>query len=210
MEHEILTSNFSNTEQVEALYFEFEKELLEYVDQLMWWNNRVNLVSRDVSRETVKHHIEHSLVISQLSLFQNSLQIIDAGAGGGFPGLPLGITHPKKEILLNDIVSKKMMACKQMVLKLGLDNISTQAGSIADVEVSKKSLIVSKHAFKINDLIEMLGQKEWSGIVLLKGRDEVEQELNGVKTPLNINIISLEAFRNSFYDGKALVEITRR
>ncbi|WP_395078453.1 RsmG family class I SAM-dependent methyltransferase [Gracilimonas sp.] len=183
--------------------------LLKYIDQLLWWNKRVNLVSRDVSRETVRHHVEHSLVISQSNLFQNSTKIIDAGAGGGLPGIPLGIVYPQKEILLNDIVTKKMLACKQMILKLGVSNVSTLSGSVEEADISKEHLIISKHAFKVNDLVALLDGKNWQHIVLLKGEKKVLRELQGIDVPLNIHVFSLEAFGNSFYDGKALVEITR-
>ncbi|MDR9417634.1 MAG: RsmG family class I SAM-dependent methyltransferase [Gracilimonas sp.] len=209
MEHRILNSSFSKTEHTKALYSEQEEVLLKYIDQLLWWNKRVNLVSRDVSRETVRHHVEHSLVISQSNLFQNSTKIIDAGAGGGLPGIPLGIVYPQKEILLNDIVTKKMLACKQMILKLGVSNVSTLSGSVEEADISKEHLIISKHAFKVNDLVALLDGKNWQHIVLLKGEKKVLRELQGIDVPLNIHVFSLEAFGNSFYDGKALVEITR-
>lgn len=210
MKHQIEYSSFLHSKKVEKLFLEHKSELAIYVNQLLWWNKKINLVSRDVSRETVVSHVEHSLVISFSKLFQDAPQIIDAGSGGGLPGVPLGIVHPEKKILLNDIVNKKMMACKQMVYKLGLKNVFTQSGSIEDVEVTNEGLVVSKHAFKINDLVEFLGAKEWRGIVLLKGGGEVEQELEGVDIPLNINVLSLDSFQKSFYDGKALVEITKK
>ena len=56
----------------------------------------------------------------------------------------------------------------------------------------------------------MIGDKPWSGILLLKGEGEVERELDGVTQPLNINVLSLEQKNNPFYDGKALVEIIRQ
>jgi 16S rRNA (guanine527-N7)-methyltransferase len=31
-----------------------KKELNQYAEQLMWWNSRINLLSRDVSRETIR------------------------------------------------------------------------------------------------------------------------------------------------------------
>lgn len=210
MEHRISNSYFPNTEQVKALRSKHEELLSKYIKQLLWWNKRVNLVSRDVSRETLTHHVEHSLIISQANLFQKAAKIIDAGAGGGLPGIPLGIVSPKKEILLNDIVNKKVMACKQMALKLGINNVSTLPGSIERVDISKEHLVVSKHAFKINDLIALLEGKNWQNVILLKGGEEIEQELSGIKIPLSIHISSLATFDNSFYDGKALVEITRK
>ncbi len=101
------------------------------------------------------------------------------------------------------------MACKQMISKLGLSNCTVNTGSIEKVNLPKETIIVTKHAFKVNDLISLLHGKEWGGILMLKGLHEVESELEGIKERLNIQVISLEQKKNSFYDGKALVEITR-
>lgn len=210
VEHVVNTYSFQEVEEVQGLARKSSERLSKYVDQLLWWNKRVNLVSRDVSRETLMLHVEHSIALSVSSLFQKASRIIDAGSGGGLPGVPLGIIHPKKEIILNDIVSKKMMACKQMISKLELNNEWVEMGSIAELERKESDLVISKHAFKVNDLIGFLDHKGWTGIVLLKGAEEIEQELEGLKVPLKIDIYSLEAFGNSFYDGKAMVEITKR
>lgn len=212
VEHQIEQSSFAKAyhEKVKVIYDNCYEQLELYAGQLLWWNDKVNLVSRDVSRETVMNHIEHSLVVSTSQLFQDARRIIDAGSGGGLPGIPLAITHPEKQVILNDIVSKKMMACKQMVRKLGLKKVSIQEGSITEVEFNKEDVLVSKHAFKINKLMELIGKKDWNRAILLKGSREIEDELEGVGIPLKINIITLDSLGKSFYDGKALVEITKR
>lgn len=192
--------------------FQEKKELLsQYVDRLLWWNERVNLVSRDVPRETVLNHIEHSLSVSQSKLFKESSEVVDAGTGGGLPGIPLAITNPDKRFVLNDIVSKKIMACKHMASRLKLKNIDSFMGSLENLELKPNSIIVSKHAFKINEMIKMIEGKPWLGVVLLKGRDEVESELEEIELSLDISVYDLQAnFQNPFYNGKAMVEIIRK
>ena len=46
--------------QVKELYRSKLSELNKYIEELQWWNKRINLVSRDVSRETLVMHVEHS------------------------------------------------------------------------------------------------------------------------------------------------------
>lgn len=184
--------------------------LQEYAELLLWWNSRINLVSRDVSHETLFEHIKHSLLISTIESFQGAEGIIDTGSGGGLPGIPLAICHPEKSFILNDIVSKKMMAAKQMAGKLKLKNVLTISGSISEVELNK-SLIVSKHAFKIFELVDHLGKKEWGDIIFLKGEHEVENELRKVDSPLNVRVTTLDnVLESDFYKGKSIVEIKRR
>lgn len=213
MEHQIIRSNITTEKAngVRELYQKHKEKLDEYIERLLWWNKKINLVSRDVSRETIERHVEHSLILSQSSYFQNAGQIIDTGTGGGLPGIPLAIVFPEKKIGLNDVVSKKIIACKHISSGLGLGNIDGKAASIEQLEIPAGSIIISKHAFKINDLISMVNKKPWNGIVLLKGGKEVEDELKGLKEILTIEIINLDKeFQSTFYKGKAMVEITRK
>lgn len=213
MEHQITRFNLTpeiagNTRKI---FSENEMFFEDYIDRLIWWNKKINLVSRDVSRETIRQHVEHSLVISSSDLFKGSKEIIDSGTGGGLPGIPLAIARPEKRVLLNDVVSKKVMACKHISSGLKLNNVETAADSVKDIEINNGAVIVSKHAFKINGLLEMIREKPWKGIVLLKGGDEVEKELSGINEKLMIRVIGLEhGFGHPFYKGKAMVEISKQ
>lgn len=212
VEHHVNYQSLSQqkADSVKEFFDHAKKNLSEYTNLLLWWNKKINLISRDVSRETIRLHIEHSLTPSLSSLFNDSPFIIDAGTGGGLPGIPLAISHPEKQFLLNDIVSKKITACKHMTNQLKLNNIKGNSSSIQNVDFKEGSLIVSKHAFKINDLIEMVGNKKWSGIILLKGKDDIEKELHGIDQELSISVLDLySGFNESFYKGKALIEITK-
>lgn len=180
-----------------------------YAEQLLWWNNKVNLVSRSVSHETILEHIKHSLLISTLESFQNSPEIIDTGTGGGLPGIPLSICFPEKNFLLNDIVSKKLMVVKQIISKIRLKNTLTNSTSIANVDV-EKSLIITKHAFKIFELTTFLEGQDWERIIFLKGEKEVEQELIRINDPLDVVVHTLDkVIESDFYKGKSIVEVIK-
>jgi 16S rRNA (guanine527-N7)-methyltransferase len=179
-----------------------------YVDQLLWWNQKINLVSRNVSRETLQNHIRHSLFVSVLGALDEYSHVIDSGTGGGLPGIPLAICHPEKQFLFNDIVKKKILAVQSICRELGLKNTSTFAGSAEGLPVGKTELLISKHAFKIHDLLKMLGDG-WEEIVLLKGI-EFEDELKGLNEALSIKLYDLyEISGEEFYKGKAMLKIRR-
>lgn len=181
--------------------------LESYLDQLLWWNKRVNLVSRNVSRETIWEHIRHSLLLSQFEAFKSSELIVDAGTGGGLPGLPLAITHPQKHFVLNDLVTKKCLAMKQMAQKLELENLGIIDGSIENLEQDLPFLLISKHAFKINELYQMTASLPWKKMILYKGND-FEDELEGIKESMTIDSYRLSE-ESDFYKGKALVFLHR-
>lgn len=215
MEHQITYRGFTSGEVkgVRDLFDKHSGVFNKYIDRLGWWNKKINLVSRDVSRETLRLHVEHSLVIATSPLYRDANLVVDTGTGGGLPGIPLAVVNGDKKVLLNDIVTKKIMACKSMVRDLALDNVITDVGSIeeCDVNYGDGEVIVSKHAFKVDQLLGMLSGKPWQKIILLKGADKVAEEVEDAREALAVKVINLySGFKNSFYEGKALVEIERR
>lgn len=196
--------------EVSALQKKHQSKLNLYAELLLWWNKKINLVSREVSRETVLEHIYHSLLISSTDIFVDSKIVVDTGTGGGLPGIPLAICYPEKHFILNDIVAKKIMAVKQMGVKLGLKNVSTHSASIQKIELGSSEAVITKHAFKIYELIELLDGKDWNRLVFLKGEKEALEEIKAIEESLLVNISTLEGqLKSDFYKGKAIVEISR-
>ena len=193
--------------QTNKLIKRFRGELESYLDKLLWWNNRVNLVSRGVPRETIREHIRHSLLLSTFECFQENKIFLDTGTGGGLPGIPLAITHPDKHFVLNDLVTKKCLAIKQIARDLGLNNIGIIDGSIEDLHHDEECVLISKHAFKIGDLMEMTSHLSWKKMVLYKGLD-FEDELKNISDPINIICFDLSN-GSDFYSGKAIIIVEK-
>lgn len=51
MEHSTRYITKEEHDRIESLYDKNKEELSAYVERLLWWNSKINLVSRDVSRE---------------------------------------------------------------------------------------------------------------------------------------------------------------
>lgn len=199
-------STFRDLESTRELFKQNEKDLEKYIDLLLEWNHKINLVSRTVSRETVREHIVHSLLPLSLNLLAGYRQWVDAGSGGGLPGIPIAISSKELNVLLNDNVKKKMMAVNDIVSSMGLGNVSTVDKSISLVDLKMGTGIMSKHAFKIPKLIHLLEGKPWEVIVLWKGVEDAEKELFQTKGRLNAKIISFNFGADEpFYEGKGLV-----
>lgn len=202
--HKVSRETFSGTD---ALIEKHRPELESYLDQLIWWNNRINLVSRGVSRETLAEHVRHSMLLTPFEPFTKADTVIDSGTGGGLPGIPLAIAARDKQFILNDIVSKKMVAVRQMARELGLGNVKTFDRSIGELTIPASALLVSKHAFRVNELWEMVKEKPWQTVVFYKGLT-FEDELKGIDESLRIECFDLSG-ESEFYRGKALIFLNR-
>lgn len=177
----------------------------------MWWNKKINLVSRDVSRETIVNHIKHSLYISLSKAFLEGTHFLDTGSGGGLPGLPLSICFPEKKFIINDIVLKKIFSVNDMINKLKLsERVIAKAGDIRNEEIDEETIVLTKHAFKIDQLYELIENKRWRKIIFLKGHNEAIQEFEKLQESNYLDIIKLDpTFMTSFYKGKGVVEFNR-
>ncbi|MCK9423885.1 MAG: 16S rRNA (guanine(527)-N(7))-methyltransferase RsmG [Bacteroidales bacterium] len=88
------------------------------------WNTKINVISRKDIDHLVLHHVLHSLGIARIISFKSGTTIMDAGTGGGFPGIPLAILFPEVHFTLVDSIGKKIKVVEDITRRLGLSNVS--------------------------------------------------------------------------------------
>lgn len=96
------------------------ERLLWLGEELLRWNKKVNLTSIRSLEEVVVKHLADSL--SVLPLLHPGERLLDVGSGGGFPGLPLAIVEPAREVVTVDAVGKKIHFQRHVVRQLGLEH----------------------------------------------------------------------------------------
>ncbi len=104
-------------------------DLLARLEELLReWNEKINLVSRRDMPHLRERHIMHSLAAAKAVSFPGGARVLDAGTGGGLPGLPLAVRFPEARFTLADSAGKKIRAAEDMAERLGLKNVTfTQA-----------------------------------------------------------------------------------
>ena len=102
--------------------------LQQYVQMLVEWNEKINLVSRTDVDNLWLNHILHSISVLFLIELDVDISLLDIGSGGGLPGIPLAIAREDIRVTLLDSIGKKTNAMKDMVSRLGLSNISVING----------------------------------------------------------------------------------
>ncbi len=94
------------------------RDLLLFRDELLKWNDRVNLTSITAPKEFLEKHLLDSLAV--LPEVEGAGTVLDVGAGGGFPGIPLKLARRGLDVTLVDTVGKKVVFMKNAIARLGL------------------------------------------------------------------------------------------
>ncbi|MEO6905913.1 MAG: RsmG family class I SAM-dependent methyltransferase, partial [Ginsengibacter sp.] len=99
--------------QILQKYFtDFSEEQIHQYSALAYlyedWNRKINVISRKDMDHFYEHHVLHSLSIATQFNFPDGYQVMDLGAGGGFPGIPLAIFFPNVHFHLVDSINKKL------------------------------------------------------------------------------------------------------
>lgn len=197
-------------QRIQELFDANKSKLESYLDRIKWWNQRVNLFSRTISDNDLREHLHHSLLCSAAPVFHEYKTIIDAGTGGGLPGIPLAIVFPEIKFTLLDKVYKKTVAVQEIVSELKINNVEVECIDIDDyMPTDNPYLIISKHAFKIHELITLTDHLHWTDMLLLKGLPFSEEIPSGDD---NLSITTYQfmpGMQHPFYENKALLHVSR-
>ena len=93
----------------------------QLVDLFLEWNQKINLSAIRDEAGVRERHIVDSLLATEFVDFEDK-RVLDIGAGGGFPTLPLAIECPTAQITALDSVGKKMKVVQSMADTIGLEN----------------------------------------------------------------------------------------
>jgi len=104
-------------------------KLAAYVDFLLSYNVKVNLVSKKSTRETINVLVSESLMLKK---HLSTPFVIDAGSGGGLLGIPLALYFPEKNMVLTETVRKKVKFLQLAIEELALKNVTVWGGSIQE------------------------------------------------------------------------------
>ncbi len=165
-------------EILEKYFTEFTPEQQKQFDHLQAlyadWNAQVNVISRKDMDNFYLHHVLHSLTIAAQFNFVPGTKVMDLGAGGGFPGLPLAIFFPEVEFLLVDSINKKLKVVTAVAEAVGLKNIAVKHSRAEDIKNQKFDVVVSRAVAPLKDLWR------WSKPLLQKNKHLQKAQPNGL------------------------------
>jgi 16S rRNA (guanine527-N7)-methyltransferase len=203
----IITEHFPNLTPKQSLQFAQLKDLYEY------WNERVNVISRQDIKKIYLHHVLHSLAIAKLISFKPGTSVLDVGTGGGFPGIPLAILFPEVRFYLVDSIGKKISVVNEIVKGIGLTNVSAEKNRAEDLNM-KVDFVVSRAVAPVKDIVQWTsklikkgGNNDLqNGWILLKGGDLTQEIKDSGRSADEFEIGNW--FEDEFFETKKIVYIT--
>ena len=143
--------------------------LARFVECVLEWNSRINLISRRDQENIWFSHVLHSLSLLFYVDIGAGCRVLDLGTGGGFPGIPISIARPDLRFVLLDSIRKKTLAVQDIVDRLGLTGLSVRTGRAEEVGRSGGAgtfdIVVARAVAPLRDLVR------WSRPYLKDSRD---------------------------------------
>lgn len=100
-----------------------QKQFERYYEQLVLWNEKMNLTSITDETGVYLKHFYDSLTPAFYIDFTRHLSLVDVGAGAGFPSLPLKICFPQIRVTIVDSLNKRIQFLQHIVDTLGLEGV---------------------------------------------------------------------------------------
>lgn len=140
-----------------------QQRLLVFLALLNKWNKAFNLTAVRNEGEMVSRQLLDSLSILPWVTREH---LLDVGAGGGLPSIPLATVLPGTRFTLLDSNGKKTRFLNQCVLELGLKNVEVIHGRAEDCKPEQPFGQISSRAFTaLDNLVAWCG-----GLLANEGR----------------------------------------
>jgi 16S rRNA (guanine527-N7)-methyltransferase len=167
------------------------------------WNSVYNLTARSDEKVWVSHHLLDSLSIVPILPVG---RLVDVGSGAGFPGLPIAVADPDREIVLLDSNQKKSAFLRHAVAEMRLDNVSVETVRVEAYKPPRAFDIVVSRAFSsLADFVRLAGHLCSNGGRLLAMKvvlhdEELDQVRSGcIDKVIPLSVPTLEAQRHAVF-----------
>lgn len=130
----MVAMNVNNFEAIKGFCGEEKAEaLIAYLQEILAINEHINLTSIRDFQEACLLHLEDSLVALPEVMAARGGKYADIGCGGGFPGVPLGVSSGKNTTLV-DSRAKKIKVVMDAIEKSKVGRFADFQGEAARIE----------------------------------------------------------------------------
>ena len=160
-----------------------------YFELLVEWNEKINLTAITERDEVYLKHFYDSLApVLQGHIKNQTIRLLDIGAGAGFPSIPLKIIYPDLKITIVDSLTKRITFLNHLIKELALTDckaISVRAEDYAKDNREKCDIVMARAVARLNILDELcLPLVKVGGYFLalkgLKADEELQEAKRGI------------------------------
>jgi 16S rRNA (guanine527-N7)-methyltransferase len=163
---------------------EIYDRFMAYKELIKEWNEKVNLTAITEDEQIIKKHFIDSIKCFRFSGVREANTIIDIGTGAGFPGIPVSIIAPEKQVVLLDSLNKRVNFLNLVIGKLGLKNVKAIHGRAEDYARQKEyrenfDIAISRAVANMSVLSELcIPYVKVNGFFVAMKGPAVEEELS--------------------------------
>ena len=138
-----------------------KKQFETYFKTLVEWNQKMNLTAITEKQDVYLKHFYDSLAPILYKIIPNQeLNLLDIGAGAGFPSIPMKIIFPEIKITIIDSLNKRITFLDNLSQELGLKNITLLHGRAEDFGQDKNfrnqfDFVTARAVARLNVLSEL-------------------------------------------------------
>ena len=159
------------------------KQLVEYLSQLMKWNQTYNLTAiRDPEQALIQHIFDSLAILPGLQRYcsKTNLQepkVLDVGSGAGLPGVVIAVMFPEATVTCVDPVQKKISFIRQIAGVLKLKNLHAKHARVEELMANEWDIATSRAFASLVDFASLTGPciKQNGLLLAMKGKEPAEE-----------------------------------
>lgn len=176
-----------------------KKQYERYFELLVEWNEKINLTAITEKDEVyLKHFYDSIAPILQGMIGNQSIRLLDIGAGAGFPSLPMKILFPELDVTIIDSLNKRINFLHLLAEELGLSGVHFYHGRAEDFAKDKAfraqfDIVTARAVARMQVLSELtIPYLKVGGHLLALKASNAPEELEEAKNALNLLFSKVE------------------
>ena len=176
-----------------------KKQFERYFELLVEWNEKINLTAiTDKEEVYLKHFYDSSAPILQGLIPNETIKLLDIGAGAGFPSLPMKILYPQLDVTIIDSLNKRINFLQLLAQELDLDGVHFYHGRAEDLAQDKNfraqyDFVTARAVARMQVLSELtIPYLKVGGKLLALKASNAPEELLEAKNALNLLFSKVE------------------
>ena len=176
-----------------------KKQFERYFELLVEWNEKINLTAiTDKDEVYLKHFYDSIAPILQGLIPNETIKLLDIGAGAGFPSLPMKILYPQLDVTIIDSLNKRINFLQLLAQELDLDSVHFYHGRAEDLAQDKNfraqyDFVTARAVARMQVLSELtIPYLKVGGKLLALKASNAPEELLEAKNALNLLFSKVE------------------